>query len=49
MDEWQPLMTYRSSLTQHNEFDIPLSREPGRHYSKGNKRTLEDGKSLQSN
>lgn len=43
MDEWQPLMTYRSSLTQHNEFDIPLSREPGRHYSKGNKRTLEDG------
>lgn len=28
---------------QHNEFDLPLNRAPGRHYSKGRKRVNEDG------
>ena len=40
-DEWQPLSSYRSSLMQHNEFDLPPNRAPGRHYSK--KRGREDG------
>ncbi|RWS24871.1 cohesin subunit SA-1-like protein [Leptotrombidium deliense] len=40
-DEWQPLMSYRSSLMQHNEFDIPLNRAPGRQY-RGRKRTRDD-------
>lgn len=42
-DEWQPLMSYRSSLMQHNEFDLPLNRAPGRHYSRDRKRNLDDG------
>ena len=42
-DEWQPLMSYRSSLMQHNEFDLPLNRAPGRQYSRGKKRNREDG------
>jgi len=41
-DEWQPLMSYRSSLMQHNEFDLPLNRAPGRHYSRGKKRERDD-------
>ena len=46
-DEWQALMSYRSSLMQHNEFDLPASRAPGRHYSKGRKRGQDfDGQSL---
>lgn len=40
-DEWQALMSYRSSLMQHNEFDLPTNRAPGRHYSKGRKRGQE--------
>ncbi|RWS14082.1 cohesin subunit SA-1-like protein [Dinothrombium tinctorium] len=40
-DEWQPLMSYRSSLMQHNEFDIPLNRAPGRQY-RGRKRNRDD-------
>ncbi|XP_074605463.1 stromal antigen isoform X2 [Brevipalpus obovatus] len=40
-DEWQPLMTYRSSLIQHNEFDLPLNRAPGRQY-RGKRRAREN-------
>ncbi|XP_053201590.1 cohesin subunit SA-1-like [Panonychus citri] len=40
-DEWQPLMSYRSSLIQHNEFDLPLNRAPGRQY-RGRKRNRDD-------
>jgi hypothetical protein len=32
MDEWVPLASYRQGLTQHNEFDIPANRAPGRQY-----------------
>jgi len=28
---------------QHNEFDLPLNRAPGRQYSRGRKRNREDG------
>lgn len=40
-DEWQPLMSYRSSLMQHNEFDLPLNKAPGRQY-RGRKRGREN-------
>lgn len=41
-DEWQPLMSYRSSLTQHSEFDLQPNRAPGRQYSRGRKRGRDD-------
>ena len=31
-DEWPAMAQYRQSLLQHNEFDIPLNRAPGRQY-----------------
>ncbi|CAG2174230.1 unnamed protein product, partial [Oppiella nova] len=40
-DEWQPLMSYRASLIQHNEFDLPVNRAPGRQY-RARKRGRED-------
>ena len=40
-DEWQPLMSYRSSLTQHSEFDLQPNRAPGRQY-RGRKRGRDD-------
>jgi hypothetical protein len=45
-DEWPPLQAYRNSLTQHNEFDIPLNQQPSKQYNRNGKRGRdEDGKS----
>jgi len=41
-DEWQPLMSYRASLIQHNEFDLPVNRAPGRQY-RAKKRARDEG------
>ena len=40
-DEWQPLISYRASL-QHNEFEVPLNRQPGRQYNKTKKHGRDD-------
>jgi hypothetical protein len=42
-DEWQPLMSYRASLIQHNEFDLPVNRAPGRQYRAKKRGRDEDG------
>lgn len=42
-DEWQPLISYRASL-QHNEFEVPLNRQPGRQYKPKKHGRDEDGK-----
>ncbi len=42
-DEWQPLMSYRASLIQHNEFDLPVNRAPGRQYRARKRGRDEDG------
>ena len=39
-DEWQPLVSYRSSL-QHQELEVPANRVPGRQY-RGRKRDRDD-------
>lgn len=41
-DEWQPLISYRASL-QHNEFELPLNRAPGRQYKSKKRGADEDG------
>lgn len=41
-DEWQPLISYRASL-QHNEFEVPLNRQPGRQYKPKKHGRDEDG------
>ena len=35
-DQWQQLLSYRSSLMQTNELDMPMNRVPGQQsYSRG--------------
>ncbi|OTF80919.1 hypothetical protein BLA29_007583 [Euroglyphus maynei] len=45
-DEWQPLISYRASL-QHNEFEVPLNRQPGRQYKPKKHGRDEDGEEME--